>query len=478
MPKKTRKRFVDKKNSVTFHVVHRSQHDPLITDETAPQRVLVESGNTQNKQPTTDNLDKRKTQQQKFGVFFDDDYDYLQHLREPGRDVVEWERVEEQPTQKKDKEKHTKSQVQLPSSVFASEFEEEEGLLRKAAPRFGPRPDWDPDIVEALDDDFNFDDPDNALEDNFMELAMDGDGDSDEEEDEDSYIDSDDLGGVSDIEEGDEENDKIAPLPFRERRFSDVETKSRFTEYSMSSSVIRRNAQLTLLDDRFEKFFDQYDDAEIGPLDMENIDGHIDLQDEMLVRYAEQFQKDKEIEHYDKNWDAVRLTKLQRISSQEDLVEIEVDDGKKEKWDCESILSTYSNIYNHPKLIDEPRRKNKTIKINPKTGVPMDTLEGGNMRLTEKLVSKLNRENEIKDLPEGQKSVCAQSVMSALSILSIRPKDETPEEKKERKRLLRDYRQERRIERKANTDAFTREKIKQEKMKANNMVNIQGSKIV
>lgn len=29
---------------------------------------------------------------------------------------------------------------------------------------------------------------------------------------------------------------------------------------------------------------------------------------------------------------------------------------EKEKWDCESILSTYSNIYNHPKLITEPVR--------------------------------------------------------------------------------------------------------------------------
>ncbi len=35
--------------------------------------------------------------------------------------------------------------------------------------------------------------------------------------------------------------------------FEDVETKSRFTNYSMTSSVIRRNDGLTLLDDRFEK---------------------------------------------------------------------------------------------------------------------------------------------------------------------------------------------------------------------------------
>lgn len=35
----------------------------------------------------------------------------------------------------------------------------------------GPRPDLDPDIVAALDDDFNFDDPDNELEDDFIAAA-------------------------------------------------------------------------------------------------------------------------------------------------------------------------------------------------------------------------------------------------------------------------------------------------------------------
>ena len=31
------------------------------------------------------------------------------------------------------------------------------------------------------------------------------------------------------------------------------DTKSRFTEYSMTSSVIRRNQQLSMLDDKFEE---------------------------------------------------------------------------------------------------------------------------------------------------------------------------------------------------------------------------------
>lgn len=40
---KTKRKFIDKKNAVTFHLVHRSQKDPLITDENAPQHVLLET---------------------------------------------------------------------------------------------------------------------------------------------------------------------------------------------------------------------------------------------------------------------------------------------------------------------------------------------------------------------------------------------------------------------------------------------------
>ena len=32
----------------------------------------------------------------------------------------------------------------------------------------GPLIDWDPDIVEALDEDFDLDDPDNILDDDFV----------------------------------------------------------------------------------------------------------------------------------------------------------------------------------------------------------------------------------------------------------------------------------------------------------------------
>ena len=35
----------------------------------------------------------------------------------------------------------------------------------------GPQLNLDPDIVAAMDEDFDFEDPDNELEDNFFELA-------------------------------------------------------------------------------------------------------------------------------------------------------------------------------------------------------------------------------------------------------------------------------------------------------------------
>ena len=116
----------------------------------------------------------------------------------------------------------------------------------------------DPDILAALDDDFDFSDPENELEDNFMQFAKGASveevgessskmqtGDSDD--DDDDYEDDD-----SDMYE-DEDGDSVASLKGPQFTFADEETKSHFTNYSMSSSVIRRNKELCLLDDRFEK---------------------------------------------------------------------------------------------------------------------------------------------------------------------------------------------------------------------------------
>lgn len=161
MPHRKKKPFIEKKKAVSFHLVHRSQRDPLAADETAPQRVLLPTQKISN--------EERQAEQRKYGVFFDDDYDYLQHLKEPsGPSELIPSSTFSAHNRREEKEETLSTGIKLPSSVFASEFEEDVGLLNKAAPVSGPRLDFDPDIVAALDDDFDFDDPDNLLEDDFI----------------------------------------------------------------------------------------------------------------------------------------------------------------------------------------------------------------------------------------------------------------------------------------------------------------------
>lgn len=354
------------------------------------------------------------------------------------------------------------------------------------APRSGPRPDWDPDIVEALDDDFDFKDPNNELEDNFMEMAMDGEEMSEDDE----YTDEEDESNEVCSNQADysgEENDEVGPLPYSKNfSYNDEETKSRFTEYSMSSSVIRRNEQLSLLDDRFEKFYENYDDSEVGAMDCEEIEGHVNINDDLLLQISKDFTKNEKPQKYNKAWDVCRLVKLQgHEDKEEEIVELEVsDDGedgeRKKKWDCESILSTYSNIYNHPKLIEVPSKKKLAkIQVDYKTGLPKNVFDNEQKgKLTIKSLAKLTSDGEKSAMDGALRSVCAESVISTLSVLSMRPKDETPEEKRERKKLLKEYRNERRIEKKFNKVAFNDERLRQNLIHINQKNNLQGNKIL
>merc|ERR1711876_58994 len=158
------------------------------------------------------------------------------------------------------------------------------------------------------------------------------------------------------------------------RLFMEEETKSRFTEYSMSSSVIRRNAQLSLLDDKFEEFYAGYDDINVGGLEADEIEGSRNLSASVKTRQSEEDQEDigehvmsQVLTQYEKD----RETERQQIENQDRLVADAVaasmaeenggvkssdkqimemfEDKPKDRFDCQSILSTYSTLYNHPK---------------------------------------------------------------------------------------------------------------------------------
>lgn len=475
MPHRKKKPFIEKKKAVSFHLVHRSQRDPLAADETAPQRVLLPTQKV--------NDEERRAEQRKYGVFFDDDYDYLQHLKEPSgpSELIPTStlRVPNRGEENEETSVISTTGIKLPSSVFASEFEEDVGLLNKAAPVSGPRLDFDPDIVAALDDDFDFDNPDNLLEDDFilqankpteeeegMDIrkyeAEDGseweDVDDEKERGSDDHCDS--AGSLSD----EDMSAPGKPLGALENHlFWEEETKSRFTEYSMTSSVMRRNAQLTLHDDRFEKFYEQYDDDEIGALDNAELEGSIQVDSSRLEEVLNDYYKEKAE-------NCVKLNTLEPFedqdlpvneldgSEEEEIVSVVLEEVK-EKWDCESICSTYSNLYNHPQLI-KYQPKPKQIRISSKTGIPLNVLP--KKGLTAKQVERMQKLHD-SDLPE----VSTQP----------RSKSESKDEKRARKQAVKEERKERRVEKKANQLAFKLEKRRQEKELLNLKKNVEGLKL-
>ena len=100
-----------------------------------------------------------------------------------------------------------------------------------------------------------------------------------------------DFSSEGHMELSDEEQDEVHSLNGPQYTFKEEETKSRFTEYSMSSSVMRRNEQLTLLDDKFEKLYAAYDDTEIGALDCDEIEGYIAPDSELVFQCAAEFEQ-------------------------------------------------------------------------------------------------------------------------------------------------------------------------------------------
>ena len=139
------------------------------------------------------------------------------------------------------------------------------GLLNRAAPRSGPLVVDDDDlreVLETLDDDFagaevvkgadlaeEFGVGDDVAEENVEEEG---------EEELDGILADIVAGGneqevFSDEEEGSFDSNFGGDYDDDDFDDDELETKTKFTNYSMSSSVIPRSEHLTTLDDRFEK---------------------------------------------------------------------------------------------------------------------------------------------------------------------------------------------------------------------------------
>lgn len=383
-------------------------------------------------------------------------------------------------------------------NVFASKQETKTGMLERAHNADGIT--FDPDILKAMSKDFNFEDPNNVLDDDFMDQAgglIEDEGELlDDEmtdlanelfEDEPEVInfasgnrpsdssleDSDDYDADRDLAKVGKSNainedtfgygkrlilfkkkskmEAIKPIMRNaahevqaededDHADDDEDTKTVFTNYSMTSSVMRRSRGLQQIDEHFERLYEKEyaDDTEIGPLDLNEVKGDELLKNiEQLKREVKCLRKKNHGDDYEPEIvsEHYKNAIIGDDDDQKDLVAIETTQ-RENRVDCESILSYNSNLYNHPKLIIESSRKRTSSQNNSDK---MDTS-------------------------------CGQSIASSratiLAGLSTRPKNETPEERRARKKSLKTFRNERRQERKQNEQIFKSEKanlIKQRK---------------
>uniref|UniRef100_A0A0K0CSS7 Protein LTV1 homolog n=1 Tax=Angiostrongylus cantonensis TaxID=6313 RepID=A0A0K0CSS7_ANGCA len=117
--------------------------------------------------------------------------------------------------------------------------------------------------------------------------------------------------------------------------------------------------------------------------------------------------------------------------------QIDESSSKRLKWDCESYVTHYTNIYNRPTLIQ-----------NPKSG-----------KLSRRALKLLGREaQEIDDMDVCDMETCPDDNMSQCSKMSTyRPKGETSEQRRLRKQAIKEARRQRRQEKKGNKLAFAEE---------------------
>ncbi|QRV83467.1 hypothetical protein RhiJN_11483 [Ceratobasidium sp. AG-Ba] len=146
--------------------------------------------------------------------------------------------------------------------------------------------------------------------------------------------------------------------------------------------------------------------------------------------------------------------------NQEDLVPqpYDIDEGyEQDRWDCETILSTYSNFENHPRLIlARDQRPVPRINLHPKTGLPAVAEE-------DVRANGSTTRRSAQPRISAREEVLGVTATEASRKTTARPRNESKEEKKARKEAVRNEKQVRRAEKSAMREAFSTERHTQRK---------------
>ncbi|KAH9997790.1 Low temperature viability protein-domain-containing protein [Russula compacta] len=389
----------------------------------------------------------------------------------------------------------------LPSvSELPRDFESQAAVQSSIS---GLQPDMDPHLrqtLEALEDDVYVN---NQLDDDFFgELIKDGERDASEPFEYEFTegglpTDGSDAGGVHERDDGEEAGWEARFAAFKRERkgrepmdtsLSDIESEGADTVgqmpgfstttsrrrgqetsdasgFSMSSASIFRSDGLRDLDDRFDQAEKEYiedEGSEDGPPDSGDSDSTPEL-----IASREDFDSlmDDFLHNYEVSGGKMKPSlpgsgpeKLQSLrlamgrdkclmvdhSDQEhnqDDIYAMIEDEKRERWDVETVLTTYTNLENHPRLIKaREEHKISKIRLDPKTGFPL--VEG----------KSTSRSNVSQSSLEKRAAV---NSTAAPRITTRRPREEPAEERRERKRVVKAERHARRVEKKEKKEQFS-----------------------
>ncbi|KZT72926.1 LTV-domain-containing protein [Daedalea quercina L-15889] len=287
------------------------------------------------------------------------------------------------------------------------------------------------------------------------------------------------LADASDVDGYSEGGDTVGTLP----QLSVIRGKKRrkgtsdASGYSMSSSSMFRNEGLTMLDERFEEMQKQYDSDEEDDIEDEHSNDSDEAPELITTREDFDAMMNEFLDNYEilggkmhpvlpgdtatEKLDTIRKALGEAHLRDDDehgdseaddiLMPLDVDE-KQDRWDCETILTTYSNLENHPRLIKARQDKLvPKIRLDPKTGLPVVT---GKLRQS-RISTDSSSESDSEDDTRLQRTTVS------------RPKNESKEDKKTRKQAVKAERQQRRSEKKATKEQYISEAKRQNRTLAN-----------
>eukprot|EP00188_Purpureofilum_apyrenoidigerum_P005971 Plantae.Rhodophyta-Purpureofilum_apyrenoidigerum.ctg8468.p1 GENE.Plantae.Rhodophyta-Purpureofilum_apyrenoidigerum.ctg8468~~Plantae.Rhodophyta-Purpureofilum_apyrenoidigerum.ctg8468.p1 ORF type:complete len:461 (-),score=127.02 Plantae.Rhodophyta-Purpureofilum_apyrenoidigerum.ctg8468:1081-2463(-) len=439
-----KKPFIDRKSAVTYELVHRPKDEQTEENENSGMFLLRRAGKNTTDVPEVidpetigevgegENLDYNREDWElgEYG-FPDDGHDYSQHLKESeGGVFVSANKTFEELEQS---EEMQRMQELLHERRKNTDLDEVMALLESGS-------EADPELEEELDE--------------YLQASEEDDNDPGKADD------AADNRSFNEFEETLEDDFIVRANRGKVPQQSKATSQPKAIGASSNRSNKVETRESRVIDEQFDKLLEEYeddydntdDDAEL------NLEPYSDDDAAVLPEQGDQMKindllEDAMNEFYDdmarmkldeKGKEYARLENLAADPSEDDRRDLEVvlvkDDGGPQ-WDCETVLSTYSNLDNHPRVIGLPSRRDGQIKLDPRIKAPADYL--------------MEKERATSTRKEPHSS------RSKMVLDMIRNRGETAAEKKERKELVKTAKRERRLEKKDTRVAFRKEMARQ-----------------